>query len=281
MSNSWGGEGWPTPTFPHEEWITDILQEACPRDCITKAGVLTPGEAILFFGRHLHKERLLYRNAKDVELGLRGPVNCAGRTVQVEVTANTVQEGCWAIADAIMEKKMKARGPGCPWWSRGATWFSAAAHDIDNWMWGLDEGVTEREIGGTDNIHTHNYKWGHTFIPCIGGGWQQRKQGMPGIPRCFPGGSPSSGGGSSDHKSNQSSLHLTMKRTFHSSHRLACAGRGLWVKVNFPTFKDGKSKDAIIYCLWWWDVTIFVNLVGMISICYHMYFVHCKDSWVI
>ena len=57
---------------------------------------------------------LLYHNAQDIELGLRGPVNWAGRTVQVEATINTAQKGHTAIADAIMEKKMKARGPGCP-----------------------------------------------------------------------------------------------------------------------------------------------------------------------
>ena len=30
----------------------------------------------------------------------------------MEVTANMVQEGYQAIADTVMEKKMKARGPG-------------------------------------------------------------------------------------------------------------------------------------------------------------------------
>ena len=74
--------------------------------------VLALEEAILFFGRYLCKEGLLYRNTKDIELSLRGPVNWAWRTVQVEATVHTVQEGCQAIADAIIEKKMKARGPG-------------------------------------------------------------------------------------------------------------------------------------------------------------------------
>ena len=79
------GEGQSTPPF--HMWcrslIADILQEACPRYCITKAVVLALGEAILFFGRHLHKEGLLYRNTKDIELSSRGPVNWARRTAQV------------------------------------------------------------------------------------------------------------------------------------------------------------------------------------------------------
>ena len=29
------------------------------------------------------------------------------------------------------------------------------------------------------------------------------------------------------------------------------------MKVNLPIFKDEKSKDAVTYCSWQWDVTIF------------------------
>ena len=82
---------------------------------IIKTVVWAPREAILFFGRWLHKEVLPYASVRDIGFSLIGPVNWAGRTVQVEVTANTVPEACWAIVDAVVEKKMKARGPGCPW----------------------------------------------------------------------------------------------------------------------------------------------------------------------
>ena len=92
------GEGRGDQPPPSHAWgrslIDDILQEACPRDQITKAVVLVLGEAILFFRRCLLKEGLLYHNTQDVELSLRGPVNWARRTAQVEVTINTMQEGC-------------------------------------------------------------------------------------------------------------------------------------------------------------------------------------------
>ena len=94
--------------------IANILQEACPRDWITKTVVLAPGEAILFFGRCLYTEGLPYRSTRDVECSLRGPVNWARRTVEVEVTTNTVQVGCQAIVDAVMKNRMKVRGPGYP-----------------------------------------------------------------------------------------------------------------------------------------------------------------------
>ena len=89
--------------------ITNILQEACPGDQITKAVVLAPGEAVLFFRRYLLKEGLLYNNAWHVEFGLHSPVSWAGRTVQVETAITTMPEDHWAIADAIMETKNKGQ----------------------------------------------------------------------------------------------------------------------------------------------------------------------------
>ena len=91
------GEGRGDQPLPSYAWIgsliADMLQEACPRDQISKAMVLASGEALLFFGRCSHREGLPYRNTNDVEFSLRGPVNGARRTAQVEVTTNTVQEG--------------------------------------------------------------------------------------------------------------------------------------------------------------------------------------------
>ena len=54
--------------------------------------------------------------------------------MQVEVTVNTMLEGHRAIADAAMEKKMKARGPGHPQGLRRATQSSAATCNVDDWM---------------------------------------------------------------------------------------------------------------------------------------------------
>ena len=54
----------------------------------------------------------------------------------MEVTVNTVQEGHWAITYTVMEKRMKARGPGNPQRSGRAVQSSASACKVDNWMWG-------------------------------------------------------------------------------------------------------------------------------------------------
>ena len=54
-----GDRGGNKPPPPHA-WrgylITDILQDAWPEDRITEAMVLSPGEAILFIGRHSRNE---------------------------------------------------------------------------------------------------------------------------------------------------------------------------------------------------------------------------------
>ena len=123
LSHIWSG----SPT-------ANILQEACPGDQITEVVVLVPGEAILFFGRHSLKEGLLYHNAQDVELGLRGPVNWSRRIVQIKVTVNTVQDSNRDIMDAMMEKKTKVTGYVHPQGSREDTWPSASSCNVDDWM---------------------------------------------------------------------------------------------------------------------------------------------------
>ena len=45
--------------------------------------------------------------------------------------------------------------------------------------------------------------------------------------------------------------------TSGSSHGAAHSGWGLQVKVNLPTFKDEKMKDAVTYHSWWWEMAIF------------------------
>ena len=79
----------------------------------------------------------------DLGFSLTGPVNWARRTAQVKVTANMVQEDLQTIADAVMKKKAKARGSGCPKWLGKAVWSSAGTCNVDDWMLGLDKGVSK------------------------------------------------------------------------------------------------------------------------------------------
>ena len=78
------GDQPPPPQAWEGGFITDILQEAWPEDCITKVVVLSPGKAILFFSRHSKNEGFPYCRARDVKFGLGGPFNWARRSAQIE-----------------------------------------------------------------------------------------------------------------------------------------------------------------------------------------------------
>ena len=96
--------------------------------------VLVPKEVILVFGQQLFKQGLPLGDARDVEFCLDGPVNWAGREAQVEMIEITIQEGHQAIADVIVEKRTKARGPGCPQRTTKTNWTPTAVYNIKEWM---------------------------------------------------------------------------------------------------------------------------------------------------
>ena len=51
------------------------------------------------------------------------------------------------------------------------------------------------------------------------------------------------------------------------------------MKVNLPTFKDEKAKDAVTTAHGIGMCLCSTTLVGMTDICYPMSLVLCKDSW--
>ena len=112
--------------------IVDMFEEGIEEQ-ITKAIVLAPGEAFLFFGRWSLKEGLPLGNARDVGFSLMGPINWTGRTAHVEATINTVQEGFQTTADAVVKKRTKARGPGCLHGKTKVIRFLVKTYDIGEW----------------------------------------------------------------------------------------------------------------------------------------------------
>ena len=152
-----GGDQPPPPHVWQGCLITGILQEAWLEDCITKAMVLSPGEAILFFGWHLKDEGLPYHRARDVEFCLGGLFNWAWRSVQIEALRKTMQEGHHAILKAVVEKKMTARGAGQPLGKTRHPKFPAVAYDVEEWMQGL-AGDTDGDLKWNDNMN-HRADW--------------------------------------------------------------------------------------------------------------------------
>ena len=142
---------------PFHAWsgllITNMFQYGL-KERITEAEVLAPGEAILFFGRWSCKEGFPYTSARDVGFSLTGTINWARRRAQVEATTDMVQEGHWPIASAVMEKKMKTKGLGCPRGLGRAIQSLAGACNVDDLMQGLDEGVSDGEVRMTSDACT-------------------------------------------------------------------------------------------------------------------------------
>ena len=139
------GEGRGNQPPPSHAWsgflIADILQEACPKDWITKAIVLSLPEAILFFGRCSLKEGLHYWKVKDIELGLRGSFNWAGKPVQIEVTVKTMQEFTKLLQMLSWKRKLRPGGQDVP---KDDESNLDPHHNIQHWR--VDERLGRRSL---------------------------------------------------------------------------------------------------------------------------------------
>ena len=66
------------------------------------------------------------------------------------MTVNTIQEGHQTIADAVVEKRTKARRQGYSQEMTKATRTPATAYNIEEWMWGLEEDAPKVEARNGD-----------------------------------------------------------------------------------------------------------------------------------
>ena len=96
---------------PSHAWmapvVEDMLQEA--RAGLTEAVVIGPGRAILFYGRHLMGEGLKADEARDPAFLLTGAGMWVGKLAYLTTDPMTIQEGRRAIAQAILDNRVKAR----------------------------------------------------------------------------------------------------------------------------------------------------------------------------
>ena len=101
---------------PSHAWtapvVEDMLQEA--RAGLTEAVVIGPGRVILFYGRCLMGEGLKADEARDAAFLLTGAGMWVGKLAYLTADPMTIQEGRRAIAQAVSDNRVKARGPGCP-----------------------------------------------------------------------------------------------------------------------------------------------------------------------
>ena len=99
---------------PSHSWtaplVEDMLQEA--RTGHTEAVVIGPGRAVLFYGRCSMGKGPKADKARDAAFLLTGAGTCVGKAAYFTVDPMTIQEGKRAIAQAVSDKRVKARGQG-------------------------------------------------------------------------------------------------------------------------------------------------------------------------
>ena len=81
---------------------------------LTKAVVIGPGRAVLFYGRHSMGEGLGADEARDATFLLTGAGMWVGKSAFLTTDPMTIHEGRRAIAQAVSHNRVKVRGPRCP-----------------------------------------------------------------------------------------------------------------------------------------------------------------------
>ena len=84
------------------------------RTGLIKAVVMGPSRAVLFYGRHSMAEGLTMDKARDAAFLLTGAGTWVGKLAYLAADPMTIQEGKRAIAEAVSDHWVKARGLGYP-----------------------------------------------------------------------------------------------------------------------------------------------------------------------
>ena len=101
---------------PSHAWTVPLVEDMLhyARTGLTKAVVMGPGRAVLFYGRHSLGEGLSPGKSRDAAFMLTGAGTWVGKPAYLVVDPLTIQEGWPEIAWAITECWIKVRGPGDP-----------------------------------------------------------------------------------------------------------------------------------------------------------------------
>ena len=101
---------------PPYSWMTPLMEDMLhdARTRFTEAVVIGPSRAVLFYGGCSMGEGLTVDEARDVTFLLTGAGTWVGKFAYLATDPMTIQEGREAIAQAVTDCQVKARGPGCP-----------------------------------------------------------------------------------------------------------------------------------------------------------------------
>ena len=97
-------------------WMAPLVEDMLhgTRTGFTEALVTGPGRAVLFYGRCSMVEGLTVDKARDAAFLLTGAGTWVGKLAYLTADPLTIQEGKRAIAQAVLDNRVKARGPVCP-----------------------------------------------------------------------------------------------------------------------------------------------------------------------
>ena len=97
-------------------WMAPLMEDMLhnARTGLTKAVVIGPGRAVLFYGRQSMGEGLTADKARDTAFLLTGAGTWVGKSAYLAADPMTIQEARWAIAQAVTDCYVKVRGPGHP-----------------------------------------------------------------------------------------------------------------------------------------------------------------------
>ena len=235
---------------PSHSWmaplVEDMLCDISTR--LTKAVVIGPGRAVLFYGRHSMGEGLTMDKARDAAFLLTGAGMCIGKSAYLATDPMTIQEGRRAIAQAIMDHRVKVRGPGHPHVNPLAQ---------QPFMFDQPRGspIKDASRDGGSN---------HQPSPCqplrgqdCNRHWRDQRPLSPQFP------SPSPDHGFESDRSSLLMASSVLSRSdrsngsWHSQQGRQHQEDRAHMKINLPVFKDEDAKDAVTYQSWRWDLTVY------------------------
>ena len=219
--------------------VEDMLCEARTR--LTEAVVTVPGRAVLFYGRCSMGEGLTADEARDATFLLTGAGTWLGKWAYLTADSARIHKGRRAIAQAILDNRVKARGTGRPHVNLPAQqpfWFSSPPKDMPG------DGDYPPSPHRPSRGHECNRRW---------------RDQWPQLPRFLL---PSLDHGFEIDRSSLSMMSSMSSRSDHSdgsrhSRRGRCHWEETCMKVNLPIFKDEDPKDAVTYQSWRWDLTVY------------------------
>ena len=235
---------------PSHSWMAPLVEDMlCDvRTGLTKAVVTGPGRAVLFYGRHSMGEGITTDEARDAAFLLTGAGMWVGKSAYLAADPITIQEGWWAIAQAIMDCQVKVRGPGHQCITPPAQ---------QPFRFDCLRGAPIKDASGDGGSN-------HQPSPC----WPPRGQDCNRHQRDQRPQSPWFPSPSLDHgfESDRHSLSMASSMSSRSDRSDGSWHPRWWrwhwengahMKINLPVFKDKDAKDTVTYQSWRWDLMVY------------------------